>query len=255
MDYERPIKKNQGKKSFFNKFIRTKDPDDLRIFKSFRNRLTKEVRSARASYFEAHFLTCQNDSRKTWQKLNVFMNREPSPTPEMHIVVNGVEICDDMLPSCFNDHFTSNGRYSASANAYHYINAHCTESIFFYPTNEFELTRLFRELSDSSACDADGLQIRPGKYVLDHIAPVLVHLYNISLSSGQFPKRMQVEKVLALFKKGDRTKLSNYRPIFILPIFSKGLKKIIFCRLSRFLHKHNVITPHQHAFRKVYRLN
>lgn len=118
------------------------------------------------------------------------------------------------------------------------------------PTNEHEITLLFRNLSNSSACDADGLQIRPVSYVLDIISPVLAHIYNICLSQGQFPKRMQVAKVLPIFKKGDKTLISNYRPISILPIFSKGLEKIIFCRLSCFLDKHNLLTPHQHAFRR-----
>lgn len=61
---------------------------------------------------------------------------------------------------------------------------------------------------------------------------------------------MQIAKMSALYKKGDRTALSNYRPIAILPIFSKGLEKIIFNRISLFLETKNLLTRCQYAFRK-----
>lgn len=61
---------------------------------------------------------------------------------------------------------------------------------------------------------------------------------------------MQVAKVLALFKKGNRASVSNYRPILVLPIFSKALEKIIFNRLSNFLEKNSMLSNCQYAFRK-----
>lgn len=53
-----------------------------------------------------------------------------------------------------------------------------------------------------------------------------------------------------MFKNGDRTQLSNYRPIPFLPGSSKGLEKIICCRLSDFLESKTLITGNQFAFRK-----
>lgn len=61
---------------------------------------------------------------------------------------------------------------------------------------------------------------------------------------------MQIAKVLALFKKGCRTDMSNYRPIYILPIVSKCLEKIIHNRISDFLDRKGLINECQFAFRK-----
>lgn len=52
-----------------------------------------------------------------------------------------------------------------------------------------------------------------------------------------------------IFKGGDKNDLGNYRPISILPIFSKGLEKI-FSRLNGFLMKHNALNDCQHGFCK-----
>lgn len=92
--------------------------------------------------------------------------------------------------------------------------------------------------------------MRPVKFVLDVIAPVLTCVYNLCLSTGVFPQKMQIAKVLALFKKGDRSDISDYRPISILPLFSKCLEKLIFRRLTNFLESKNLLTKCQFAFRR-----
>lgn len=90
------------------------------------------------------------------------------------------------------------------------------------------LTEVFSFISSvksSKSQDTDGIQIGPVKHVLDIICPVLTHNYNLILSSGQFPKDMQIARVQPVFKKGDKNLLGNYRPISILPVFSKGIEK------------------------------
>lgn len=64
-----------------------------------------------------------------------------------------------------------------------------------------------------------------------------------------FPSKMQVARVVALYKKGDKKDVSNYRPVSILPVFSKGFEKIIYNRLYPFCNKH-VITKCQYGFIK-----
>lgn len=104
-------------------------------------------------------------------------------------------------------------------------------------------------LKNSKSTDIDGLQISPIKYVIDLLSPHLAHIYNSCLSSGIFPGRMKMAKVTVLYKTGDRNLLSNYRPISILPVFSKALEKIIHKRLMPFLNKHECIAKEQFGFR------
>lgn len=52
-----------------------------------------------------------------------------------------------------------------------------------------------------------------------------------------------------MYKKGDRNNLGNYRPVSILPVFSKGLEKLIHARLASFAEKTKIITEAQYGFR------
>jgi len=53
-----------------------------------------------------------------------------------------------------------------------------------------------------------------------------------------------------VFKKGDRSQPSNYRPISLLSIFDKLLEKLMFNRLISFLERNSILYNYQFGFRK-----
>ena len=59
------------------------------------------------------------------------------------------------------------------------------------------------------------------------IAPVLCDLFNICMNVSVFPDIFKIAQVKPLFKGGDRKVKGNYRPISLLPLFSKLFEKII----------------------------
>ena len=58
-----------------------------------------------------------------------------------------------------------------------------------------------------------------------------------------------VAKVIPIFKKDDPLLCQNYRPISILPIYSKILEKILYTRMYSFLEKNKLLNPNQFGFR------
>ena len=88
------------------------------------------------------------------------------------------------------------------------------------------------------------------KEIRVEITPILFHLFNRSLSEGIFPIALKKAKVIPLFKNEDRSKPENYRPISLLPQFSKLLEKLIKVRILKLLNKFNIISDTQYGFRK-----
>jgi len=55
--------------------------------------------------------------------------------------------------------------------------------------------------------------------------------------------------ITPIFKQGDREDVANYRPIFILPYFSKLLEKFMYQRLYSYVSKLDTLYTSQFGFR------
>ena len=75
-------------------------------------------------------------------------------------------------------------------------------------------------------------------------------MINTSIESGHVPGTMQLAKVIPIYKSKDKQMLNNYRPISLLPIFSKIIEKVIYQRLFNFLNTNNALFSSQYGFRK-----
>ena len=79
---------------------------------------------------------------------------------------------------------------------------------------------------------------------------MLTILYQASLDSGILPTIWKAATVAPIFKKGDRNKPSNYRPISLTVICCKLLEHIIHSSMMRHFDSCNILTDFQHGFRK-----
>ena len=66
------------------------------------------------------------------------------------------------------------------------------------------------------------------------------------------PSKLKIAKVIPLYKTKDPALFSNYRPISLLPFFSKILERLMHNRLYNFLTEHNILAMNQFGFRKNY---
>ena len=60
---------------------------------------------------------------------------------------------------------------------------------------------------------------------------------------------MKIAKVSSIFKKGDKSILSNYRTIYVFPYFSRILKCVMYNRLYTYQADNNIIFNKQFGFR------
>ena len=63
---------------------------------------------------------------------------------------------------------------------------------------------------------------------------------------------MKIARVVPLFKTSDLSLFTNYRPVSVLPAFSKILERIVYNRLINFLNKFKILSNNQSGFRKNY---
>jgi len=112
-----------------------------------------------------------------------------------------------------------------------------------------EIKNIIKSLNPKISSRYDGISTKLLKLSSPFITSPLTHICNKSIPSGTFPDRLKYAVVKPLFKKGDKTKLCNYRPIPILSPFSKVLEKVLYKQLQDHLNKHSILAQEQFGFR------
>ena len=78
----------------------------------------------------------------------------------------------------------------------------------------------------------------------------LTCLVNRCFHDGIFPTDLKLARVVPLFKSGDSSVFSSYRPISILSFFAKVFEKLLYKYLLDFLDSNNDLYKHQFGFRE-----
>ena len=121
------------------------------------------------------------------------------------------------------------------------------------PDIKFDLNgviKLLSNLKPDKAAGPDSIKPVVLKRLKTEIAPVICLLFEKTLQTGQLPSDWKKAQVCPLFKKGDKTEPSNYRPISLTCILCKVMEHIIASNLSKHLNKHNILYELQHGFRE-----
>ena len=170
-----------------------------------------------------------------------------------HFELNGTNIVNkQIIADEFNNFFVNVGPNLAKnipPSIYDYMGHQNLNSMFINPVNEAEVIRIIKLCKPKDSMDYDDISM----WVLSKIAPQvvkpLVHIFNLSFTTGIFPCEMKIAKVIPLFKNGNKSDFSNYRPISLLSQFSKILEKLFNERLQQFLNTNNILSNSQYGFR------
>ena len=86
------------------------------------------------------------------------------------------------------------------------------------------------------------------KLALPFIENSLAVLLNTSIETSQVLDSWKVARVTPIFKDGDKTDKSNYRPISVLPVISRLFEKLVFEQLYDFMEESGHFTCDQSGF-------
>ena len=109
-----------------------------------------------------------------------------------------------------------------------------------------------KDLSAKTSFGFDNLSTNLLKKISLSISSILSTTINQSLSTGIFPEKLKIAKVLPLFKKGKDNIFDNYRPISLLPAISKVFEKIVFKQLYDYFLNKKLIYNSQYGFRTLH---
>ena len=111
------------------------------------------------------------------------------------------------------------------------------------------LREVMFSMKRSGACGSDGICIRILILCFDAIGTILLHIVNTCLTSCDFPEAWKHSLVHPIFKSGDPTMTSNYRPISIVPIMTKIVERVMQRQLFAYMSHNHLLSSSQHGFR------
>src|SRR3989441_3177813 len=116
--------------------------------------------------------------------------------------------------------------------------------------DEKKVRRTLDKLQDNKAAGVDGINSTFLKKSIDGMVIPLVKIFQESLQTGQVPKDWRVANVTALFKKGSKKELGNYRPVSLTSQIGKMSERILKDDLVKYLESNSLLYDSQHRFRK-----
>ena len=206
-------------------------------------------------YFEKRFNNCRGDVKKCWKVLNEIRNKRKKLTFPKYINFNGNLITRRRtIIEKFNSYFVNiannlnkNKNDDEFKNFEKFLKNRNEKSAIFDEIETSEISQIIKDLNQNKSSDLSPRILNLYNHV---IAPVLKILLNNCMRSGIFPDELKIAKVIPLYKSGDKSDITNYRPISLLPVLSKIFEKLIHFRLTKFFDDNNVIYNKQFGFRK-----
>ena len=236
-----------------------KNPTDYRknTFKKIRNKVVSKIKQAKKQYFKELFKTIHGNNSKTWNVINKALGKEKQQTIVNKIIANNEVVTDKkLIPEFFNNYFVKvgsklNSEFTTCDKKHigKYIKKN-EKSAFFKNISSNEIVEIVKDFKNNTSAGADGVDIRVVKGVINYVCDPLSAIFDKCLEFGIFPDKLKVARVVPVFKKGSKEILSNYRPISVLPIFSKIFEKCIYNRLLAFIKECNIFTSNQYGFRE-----
>ena len=250
------IKSIKTRNKLYKIFIKQPTEGNKNKYTKYRNKLTHVIRSSTKKYYSDKFNSCKNNIKNTWRTINEILGKSKKTSPPSHFNDSTSKITDPIqIASKFNQFFADVGpslaaKINTNTNFSHYLSPPSDKSIFFNPTTGKEILEIIDTFKNGKSPGNDDISPSVVKRVGPFITTPLAHIFNLSLSTGTFPSALKIAKVIPIFKKDDPHTFSNYRPISLLPCFSKILERLIYNRLDSFLSYNNILHDNQYGFRK-----
>jgi len=249
------------KQKLYKRYLQTKSQDNKNRYIKYKNKLTKIIRAAERKYYLDKFNNVKESIKDTWKLINnVLRDNVQSNTRSKITEVkdNNFSLTEPSeIANKFNEYFCNIGPNLAKKiplvpdktikDTLPERNKH---SMFITPCTSVEIIDIVKAFKTTKGIGLDGFSVYVIKQIIYQIADPLAVIFNKSLESGTVPRILKSAKVTPIFKAEDKKLVNNYRPISVLPVFSKILEKLMFSRLESFINKHNILYKNQFGFRE-----
>ena len=228
------------------------------IYRKLRHKCTNVSRATKKRYFTDKINANSGNSKDMWSVLkNLLPNKPAVGISSLDIGGKLITVAKDIANE-FNNFFINVGdTLSASLNAPKMSHLDYLNKLGLNPTHfnfsdvtGTEVLKHLSQLKVNKATGLDNIQSRLLETGAPAISNSIAFLFNMSLRTGDIPADWKSARISAVFKKGSKQDVGNYRPISILPVISKILEKVVHSQAYAHLTAFDLLAHQQSGFRK-----
>ena len=232
------------KETAHRKAIKKNTPESWNKYKRLRNKLRNLVDFKYDKYIEDSTAAVCDNPKRFWGLLRSKMKNKNTPL-NLYDEAKSCTSSKDKA-SMFNNFFYSNFTNTNGTGPFPYIHEFINPNLNKLEISIAETRLILDNIDPNKATGPDDISGRILKECSKEISPSLTMLFNMSLDSGIVPNMWKRANVVPVFKKGEKTLCSNYRPISLLCIVSKVLERALLNQIKNEIIP--LITKFQHGF-------
>ena len=254
-------KSSKKKQKLYQKFLKRRTSENEARYIEYRKLFESIRKKAKKSYYSKQIIKHIGNIKKSWEIMKEIIGKSKvvrNNLPKL-LRVNNVNIFDKTeIANKFNQFFVEIGpnlaeKITPSKQSFEtYMNPTNTKIFAEEHLSINELKDAFFTMKSNKSPGVDEIDVNVVKKCFGTLATPLHHIFDLSLSQGIFPDSLKVAKVTPIYKKDDPTELGNYRPISVLPCFSKVLERIMYNRLYKHLKENSILYNKQFGFQKAH---
>ena len=237
-----------SKKEAFKTMKTSPVESNIKIYQKHRNEVKRAVRAAKRAKELDLARNCKGDTKKFFSFYKMSSASKAVGPIKMNDLVFDK---DSEMIELFSDQFRSvytieDQREIGMLNPQPLTQ----ESIDDLDHISAELVRGYlKKLKANKAEGPDDIYARVLNECEKELAAPLAIIFSKSIKESKIPLDWKRANVIPIFKKGDKTKVENYRPVSLTSIVCKVLESIIKDNIVKFLEENNLIRDTQHGFR------
>ncbi len=239
-------------------FSKDRSPVNKSAYNVYRNLYNRVLKTAKKLYFDREFAKYKSNLKKTWDTIKFAINSDSKNANSIsELFFNGISYTDPQtLADKLNEFFILapqlivNEIPSCDENPFPEKISANTFSLRDSPVTKTEILDAVSQLQNKKSEDMYGISMFIVKKLISALITPLFFIISKSFESGKIPQQLKIAKIIPIFKAGDKLMPDNYRPISLLPNFSKVLEKVMSNRLTLFLESNNLLCNEQFGFRK-----
>ena len=235
------------KHSKWEKYLRCKTNQNYEIYKDARNRVITEMRRSKYDYEKNLATKIKTDSKLFWSYVRSKLKTKGKLgqlETENCTITNDSRKKAEVLNTYFASVFEIEGQGALPE----FQDREFDETLTSIEISENLVAKSIDRLKPSKSQGPDDIHPKLIKECKTSIVTPLTIIFKKSLQESVLPDIWKEANVTSIYKKGDRTKPENYRPISLTSVPCKLMERIIRDQIVKHMSRNDFFSPFQYGF-------